>query len=132
MKIAIPSNDNNSVSAHFGRSLGFIVYNTGDHEILTEEYRENNVTGHARGEHVEHSGEHSHSHGEHNHSHSGILDLLNDCEIVIAGGMGQRLYDDFMSANKKVFITREPDARKSVKLFLENLLDNNTSGCCQH
>ncbi|MHC1775919.1 MAG: NifB/NifX family molybdenum-iron cluster-binding protein [Lentimicrobium sp.] len=132
MIIAIPSNDNISVSAHFGKSHGFIVYNTHDQEIVNEEYRENNVTGHAKGGQAEHKGEHSHSHGEHNHSHSGILDLLSDCEIVIAGGMGQRLYNDFMSANKKVFVTREPDARKAVKLFLENQLDNNKESCCRH
>ncbi len=132
MKIAIPSNDNISVSAHFGRSHGFIVFVTNDQEIVNEEYRENNVTGHAKGGHAEHEGEHSHSHGEHNHSHNGILNLLNDCEIVIAGGMGQRLYSDFMSADKKVFVTRESDARQAVNMFLKNQLDNNPDSCCRH
>jgi predicted Fe-Mo cluster-binding NifX family protein len=125
MKIAIPSNDNISVSAHFGRSRGFIVFDTTQQKILTDVYRENFVTGHMTGQHTEHSGEHS-------HSHSGILDLLQDCEIIIAGGMGQRLYSDFMSANKKIFVTRESDARQAVKLFLGNQLDNNPDSCCKH
>lgn len=132
MKIAIPSNDNISVSAHFGRSLGFIVFDTEKQEILTNEYRENNVTGHALGQHSDHMNEPNHTHGEHNHSHNGILNLLHDCEIVIAGGMGQRLYSDFMSADKKVFVTRETDAKQAVNLFLKSQLDNNPDSCCRH
>lgn len=134
MNIAVPSNDGILVSAHFGRSKGFLVFETHNQEITKEEYRPNEVTGHAHGAHHEHVHGHSHTHspGEHPHSHSGILDVLNDCEAVIAGGMGNRLYIDFQVAGKKVYITHESNAREAVLLLLQNKLDNNPETCCQH
>ena len=134
MKIAVPSNDGILLSAHFGRSKGFVVFETNEQEILKEEYRQNNVTGHALGLHHEHEHEHEHGHdhGEHSHSHTGILGVLADCEIVIAGGMGQRLYTDLQAANKKVYVTREENAREAVKLMLQDQLDSNPDICCKH
>ncbi len=132
MNIAIPSNDGLTVSAHFGRSRGFIVFKTSKQEILSEEYRENTVTGHALGQHTEHTEEHHHQNGEHTHSHTGILGVLADCEAVIAGGMGQRLFNDLTGAGKKVFVSREENARQAVKLLLTDQLDSNPDVCCQH
>lgn len=132
MKIAVPSNDGLLLSAHFGRSKGFIVFETNKQDIINEEYRPNSVTGHALGLHHEHEHGHDHNHGEHSHSHTGILGVLADCEIVIAGGMGQRLYNDLQAANKKVYVTREENAREAVKLMLQDQLDSNPDICCKH
>lgn len=131
MKTAIPVNDGVNISAHFGRSKGFIIFETGDKKIIKEEYRENSVTGHATGQHHEHG--HDHGSGEHPvHSHTGILELLADCETIIAGGMGRRLFTDMQAAGKKVYITREENARKAMILLLGNDLDSNTDMLCQH
>lgn len=134
MKIALPSNDGTTVSAHFGRSRGFIIFETDNHHILKEEYRENNVTGHAQGHHHDHDHDHHHGQGNenHTHSHAGILGVLSDCEVVIAGGMGHRLYTDLMAAGKKVYVTRENDARKAAELLLKDDLDHNPEVCCHH
>lgn len=134
MKIALPSNDGTSVSAHFGRSRGFIVFETADHQILKEEYRENNVTGHVQGHHHDHDHDHHHGQGSENHAHShaGILGVLSDCEAVIAGGMGHRLYTDLMAAGKKVYVTKENNARKAAELLLKDDLDHNPEVCCHH
>lgn len=129
MKIAVPSNDRINLSMHFGRSNGFLIFEANGREIINEEYRENTVTGHAQGLHQHH--DHG-SHGEPQHSHEGIIGAFTDCETVIAGGMGQRLYTDLLSAGKKVFITREENARQAVSLFLKDKLDNNPGGCCNH
>lgn len=133
MKIAIPSDDQVTVAPHFGRTLGFNVYTIENNEIKSSEYRSNTFTGHAQNEqNVQHVHDHSHSQGEHNHSHSKIMDSLGDCEIVIAGGMGRRLYVDFENAKKQVFVTKEKHAETAVKMFLEETLDNNKDATCQH
>jgi predicted Fe-Mo cluster-binding NifX family protein len=129
MKIAVPSNDRINLSMHFGRSNGFIIFETGGQEIINEEYRENRVTGHALGHHEDYN---QGSQGEHNHSHDGIINAFADCETVIAGGMGQRLYTDLLTAGKNVFITREENAKQAVILFLKDKLDNNPGGYCNH
>lgn len=132
MNIAVPSNDGIIVSAHFGRSKGFLVFETQNQEIINTAYRSNDVTAHASGSHHEHSHDHNHGGSEHSHSHKGILSVLEDCEAVIAGGMGNRLYVDLQAAGKKVYITRESSARQAVLLMLQNQLDNNPETCCQH
>lgn len=131
MKIAIPSNDGVRISAHFGRSKGFILFETDENRISKRRYVDNTVTGHALGHHHEH--DHSNPHeGSEGHSHSGILEALSGCEIVIAGGMGQRLYADLHAAGKKVFVTREENAENAVLLFLNAGLDHNPDVCCRH
>ncbi|MFH1119605.1 MAG: NifB/NifX family molybdenum-iron cluster-binding protein [Bacteroidota bacterium] len=131
MKIAVPSNDGINISAHFGRSKGFIIFDTDGNRISGKQYIDNTITGHAQGHH--HESDHPHgAQGDHSHSHAGILGALAGCETVIAGGMGQRLYSDLQAANKKVFVTREEDAEKAVMLFLSSELDNNPDVCCRH
>lgn len=123
MKIAIPSNDQITVSKHFGRTSGFMIFEIEDDRIVSREYKSNNFTGHAKGLHHE---------KEHNHSHVGIFNALEGCETVIAGGMGRRLYVDFEQKGMRVFVTSESDIEKALELFIKNDLDNNTDKCCDH
>jgi predicted Fe-Mo cluster-binding NifX family protein len=125
MKIAVASDDKVSICAHFGRTLGFLKFNTEGDKIIHKEYIRNDFTGHAQGHH------HAHDH-DHNqpHSHGGILTALKDCQVVISRGMGRRLYIDFQQANKEVFISNESDAQKAVELYLQgNLTDHPEKGC---
>ena len=46
--------------------------------------------------------------------------------------MGRRLYDDFEKRQINVFVTKEQNIDKAVELFLNDKLDNNTEGCCNH
>jgi predicted Fe-Mo cluster-binding NifX family protein len=131
MKIAVPSNDGVNISAHFGRSKGFIIFETIGNQISSQKYTENSVTGHATGHHNDNDHHHGDT-GNHNHSHAGILGALSACETVIAGGMGQRLYNDLVTANKNVYVTREENAEQAVMLYLKEGLDNNPDVCCRH
>ncbi|OQX97786.1 MAG: iron-molybdenum cofactor biosynthesis protein [Bacteroidetes bacterium 4572_128] len=124
MKIAVPSNDNKTVSAHFGRTKGFVFFEIENNEILKKSYKENKCTGHAKHE--------VHEHGSHEHSHVGIFQALGDCKVVIAGGMGKRLYNDFQKEKIEVFVTKEKNIDKAIELFLSKKLDNNSHICCSH
>jgi len=139
MKIAIPSDDKATLSQHFGRTLGFIIYEVANRKITGEEFRLNTFTGHATGQHHDHGHDHDHSHAGHLHqgghsfhSHEGILSALHDCEVVIAGGMGPRLYEDLTSNGKQVYITRQNDVRKAVELFLSDNLTSDKETCRHH
>ncbi|GAB4333212.1 MAG: NifB/NifX family molybdenum-iron cluster-binding protein [Bacteroidales bacterium] len=135
MKIAVPSDDRIHISGHFGRAKGFLIVQTDRDKIVSKEYVQNTFTGHARGMHHEHGDDHDHHHHHHahghgHHSHAGIFEALGDCEVVIAGGMGRRLYDEFVERNIKVFVTREKDVEEAVRLFLAEQLDHDSEGCC--
>ncbi len=130
MKIAIPSNDNISVSQHFGRSKGFTVCEIEDNKVVDRKHIANTFTHHAQGGHHEH--DHHHEHGNSAHSHEGIFKAIGDCDLVIAGGMGRRLYNDFAERNIQVYVTRETNVTKALEIFLQGNLDNNPDKCCEH
>ncbi len=131
MKIAIPSNDSTTISAHFGRTKGFVICEIDNNKVVKKEYIQNTFTGHSQGLHTDKNLKHN-SHEHQKHSHQGILDAIGDCEVVIAGGMGRRLYNDFEQNNIKVFVSQEANIDSALNLFLNNELDNNTDKCCEH
>ncbi|MBE0648218.1 MAG: iron-molybdenum cofactor biosynthesis protein [Bacteroidales bacterium] len=130
MKIAVPSNDRVTLCPHFGRTEGFLIFQTSNQQVLTTEYRPNTFTHHVMGQ-EHHHGHEEHSHEHHgNHSHNRILNALEDCEVVIAGGMGYRLQEDLIQAGKEIYITSQTEALKAVTLFLENKLVSDKDSCC--
>ena len=128
MKIAIPTDDKSTICSHFGRASGFMVYRIVDRAVVETEYRQNTFTGHAQGHHHEHN----HHGGDHQHSHAAILQALGDCEIVIAKGMGRRIYNDFEQWKILVFITKENNLNAAIDAFLKNTLDSDIEQLCKH
>lgn len=121
MKIAIASDDEKSISFHFGRTKGFVIFEVEDKDTKNQEYRPNTFTGHARG--MEGS---EHGAGK----HTAILNALSDCKVVISHGMGKGIYDDLKKAGIEVFITEETDVKKALDLYLRGeLVDNPEMGC---
>ncbi len=149
MKIAIPSTDNKSVFGHFGKAKGFTICEIEDNKVVDRKHIDNTFTGHAqeknhaKEEHHEAHGlqydgghEHHHHEGGHEHhgghSHEGIFKAIGDCDVVIAGGMGRRLYNEFLERNIKVFVTKETSIDRALEVFLSGDLDNNPDKCCNH
>lgn len=126
-KIAIPTDDKQTVAPHFGRAGGFMIYDVSNGKVLGSEYRANDFTGHARGQHHQHE---AHGAGHGGHSHKGILDNLGDCKAVISGGMGQRLFNDLAQHKIEVLITRESNLDRAVELYLSGGLDSSGKPCC--
>jgi len=126
MKIAIPSHDEINVFNHFGRTPGFIIAETKNGKIISKNYILNDFTGHAREEHLQEVKHHEHK------SHDRIFQAMNDVEVVIARGMGRRLYDDFQKKKISVFITTESFIDNALEQFLKGTLDNNPDKACDH
>ena len=124
-KIAIPSDDQETISGHFGRTKGFLIYDVDENNVSNKMYVENNFTGHAHGHH------HDHQH-DHQHSHGGILQALKDCKVIIARGMGRRLLIDFETNNKEVFVTDTSNADEAIDQYIKGVLGHNPHKTCQH
>lgn len=125
MKIAIASDDNIKLAQHFGRTKGFAIVTVEDNKVIDRTYRINDFTGHSQGLH-NHQNEHAH------HSHAAIMTALEDCEAVIAGGMGMRLREDFARAGKQVFVTELTILDEIVDLFINQNLKDNPDIQCNH
>jgi len=109
MKIAIASDDKILVSNHFGKALGFMVFNIINGKIINQEYREN-------------IGKNSGKCGSCNHSL--MIKNIQDCNIVISYGMGQGIYLDLIKNKITPLITDEDHVENALKKFLTNQLIN--------
>jgi len=123
MKIAIASDDSETIASHFGRTRGFLIFEVENNHVKNQEYRNNTFTGHARGlEGVGHSID----------RHGPILKALSDCTAVISHGMGRRIYDDLKQSDIDVIITEETEAKKALELYLSGNLTNKPELGCNH
>jgi predicted Fe-Mo cluster-binding NifX family protein len=122
MKIALATDDNGkTIASHFGRTKGFVIFIVEGSTIVSQEYRENDFTGHARG--LEHSNHHIDRHGP-------ILNALNDCNTVISNGMGRRIYEDLKSSGIQALITDEKNVKSAIDAFIKGeLKDIPERGC---
>ncbi len=92
MKIAVVTEDGRKISSHFGMAPWYRVFTVDEGQIVADEMRE-------KPHHQAHQHHHGHEHG-HEHgcgSHGEMFAPLQDCDVVIAGGLGagavQRLAD---------------------------------------
>jgi predicted Fe-Mo cluster-binding NifX family protein len=123
MKVAIASDNGITISSHFGRTLGFEIFEIENGVIVNQLFRKNDFTGHARG--MEGAGHHADHHGP-------ILEALKDCNVVIAHGMGRRIYDDLQRAGIETFIVEENDTKQAIQLYMENKLQDHPEKGCEH
>jgi predicted Fe-Mo cluster-binding NifX family protein len=123
MKIALATDDFESVTGHVGRCNGFLVIDVEDENIVNVEKRKNNFTHHKmnRGQ------DHTHAHG---HSHSSLVEGLSDCSHLICTAAGWRLQKDFENAGKEVIFTSEKNAETAAIKLSNGTLEINTEGAC--
>lgn len=119
-RIAVPSNDQQTINPHFGRTAGFLVFNY-DEGKLTSEYR--GVEESSPEEICCGGGGASH--------HELIVRSIRDCDVVIAGGMGSGMMSALYDAGIEVALSSVADARSAVDMFVHDILPASTqSGCC--
>ena len=131
MKIAVASDDGLSISTHFGRSAGFVIFVAENDEIVKSDYRQNTSGHHHEGE-CNHEQGHEQPHGQ--HSHNGFLSSLDGCDVIICRGMGRRAIVDLKANGIAVAITSEPvDVATAAKLYAQGKLpSSDESVCCKH
>lgn len=121
MKIAIASAEGKTISSHFGKTKGFVIFEVEDKQVKSQEYRPNTFTGHAMG---------LEGLGHEIDRHAPILKALSDCKVVISHGMGPRIYEDLKKVGIEVFITEQTDVQKALDLYLKGeLVDKPELGC---
>lgn len=119
MKLAIPTDDGKKVSAHFGEAKFMLVVRIAGGEILERQLRE-----------VGDDGVHDH---EHNHPHSGDqlrrhrakFDVIADCDMLIARGMGQPAYERLQEMGLDVVATDLKEVEEVLQAALQGRLVHN-------
>jgi predicted Fe-Mo cluster-binding NifX family protein len=121
LKIAVISDDEVSVSQHFGRAPYYVVLTVEDGTIVDSETRAK--AGHHTFDAEEHAklapGErHGYDAGS-QAKHRSMADTITDCEVLIAGGMGSGAYESLQSYGVRPIITDEENIRKAVRRYLD-------------
>lgn len=140
MRVAIPTDNEQTIAAHTGRCRGFAIYDIDNAEAKKVEYRANTMTHHGQGQGHGHGhgeghacGQHGHGPGQSMHSHRGLLDALDDCQMMVANGMGPRLINDLEQRGIEVFFSMERDVEKAVQALARGELQANPRGSsCSH
>lgn len=126
MRIAVPTNDGESISQHFGRSAAFLIFETENGQIKSRELKSNAQThSHAQGACDYHSADSK------SHSHAGILAALEGCELVICAGMGQRAVDAVKGCGMEIVVTSLASAEAAVSAQLAGKLTPSTESFCR-
>jgi predicted Fe-Mo cluster-binding NifX family protein len=83
-KIAVVTENGVNISSHFGMAPLYKVFTVEDDKIISEEER-------SKAYHGGHMEPHDHHHPE-SHNHNDMFAPIQDCDILICGGMGEPAY----------------------------------------
>jgi predicted Fe-Mo cluster-binding NifX family protein len=128
MKIAAVSDDQQTIGRHFGRSRYFLVFTIENGEITNRELREKAGHRHrkddAHGRHHDEHGDHHQHHddnpGETDDAHRRMTASIQDCDVLLVGGMGPRAQQAMVEAGITPCGTNMSNAEEAVRAFLSN------------
>lgn len=126
MKIAAISDDETTISQHFGRAPFYVVVTVEAGKMVSKETRDK--TGHhtfaahrppdlAPGE------RHGYDAGS-QVRHESMAETISDCQVLLAGGMGWGAYESMQSYNIKPVVTDVKSIDEAVLLYLDGKLTN--------
>jgi predicted Fe-Mo cluster-binding NifX family protein len=126
MKIAVVTDDEITISQHFGRASLYVVYEVEDGKIKGKETRPK--MGH---KHFAFKDERPHVHGErHGYDlvsidrHVSMAVAIKDSQVLIVGGMGKAAYEHMQRFNIEPIVTDVSGIEDALKLYVEGKLPN--------
>ncbi len=112
MKIAIATNDRQTIAKRTGRAKEFAVFTLKpEGEIIDVEYRENEHAKHHHDESEHHAGQghQGHGHGRHRHHelhgahrHDEVIDILKDVDVLLYKAVGKYMRKDLEEGKIKI------------------------------
>ncbi|GBE27764.1 dinitrogenase iron-molybdenum cofactor [bacterium BMS3Bbin03] len=130
MKIALVTNDGETISQHFGRSRYYKIYTVADKKVANTEMRERGTGHFAQQPQPVHDEPHTDPMGRHGYGaaagsrHGMMAAEISDCDILIAGGMGSGAYESFKAAGLEVILTDYDSIEEAVTGYIEGKIKN--------
>jgi predicted Fe-Mo cluster-binding NifX family protein len=121
MKIAVITDDGNTISQHFGRALYYLVATVENGKITARELREK--LGHAQFASEPHAADipgqpHGMDQASHNR-HLQMAEAIADCEALLCCGMGMGAYESMKARGIKPIITDIASIDEAVMAYVE-------------
>jgi predicted Fe-Mo cluster-binding NifX family protein len=126
MKIAAVSDDGITISQHFGRAPLYVVITAEDGKTVNKETRPK--AGHhtfAASQHPETAPGERHGYDAGAQArHATMAQSIDDCQVLIAGGMGWGAYESLKNRSIETIVTDVESIDEAVKLYLDGKLPN--------
>jgi predicted Fe-Mo cluster-binding NifX family protein len=124
MRIAIVTDDGETIQQHFGRATHYLVLTIEDGQVIERELRPK--LGHAQlaAEHsIEETSDQPHGFGAGaRHRHGRMMESIRDCRILIAGGMGQGARASLTELGVQPILTELRSIEQAVSSLLAGTL----------
>ncbi len=111
LKIAFPTDDGQTISSHLGQALYYAVVIVDDPQPPQIERREK----------PHHTPSEPHAAPDRN-ARQAMVGPLVDCQVLIAGGMGQPVYDEAVARGLQVVLTHEASISTALGLYRKGKL----------
>ena len=124
MKIAVITDDGKTISRHFGRAHQYLVFTVEDGRIVRQELREK-AGHHTFAPHQPTADTPAGPHGfdpASRNRHAQMLDTIQDCQAVLAGGMGLGMQQNLVEVDIRPVLTDLHDIQEAVQAFIEGRL----------
>jgi predicted Fe-Mo cluster-binding NifX family protein len=120
MKIAVVTDNEETISAHFGRATKYMVFSIEEGQVVSREIREKaSHRDFSCGHHHEREGHGRHGMGRHSRGkHQQMFENIQDCELVLTRGMGQGAYQGLKELGKQPILTEISDIETAVQAVL--------------
>jgi predicted Fe-Mo cluster-binding NifX family protein len=127
MKIAFVTDDGVTISQHFGRAAYYSVVEVSEGIVLNQEMRDK--LGHQQfadeGHHQQH-GQFSGMDPTSQQKHNRMAKAIQDCDVLICGGMGMGAYQSMQTLGITPVITHLREIEKALQAYLEGNLQDET------
>jgi predicted Fe-Mo cluster-binding NifX family protein len=123
MKIAFATDDETSISQHFGRASYYLVITVEDRKVVYRERRDK--PGHAQFAHEPHIHDHNAHGGQHGFDpasksrHARMAEVISDCQALLCGGMGAGAYDSLRAYGIQPNVTDLTTVEEALTAYLE-------------
>jgi len=127
MKIAFITEDEKTISRHFGRAPYYLVVEVEDNKIVSKERREK--LGHSN--FADEGHHHTSSQGsgmdpESHNKHDRMSQSISDCDVLICGGMGMGAYQSMQTLGITPLVTDLMDIEEALSKYLAGDLEDQT------
>jgi predicted Fe-Mo cluster-binding NifX family protein len=125
MRIAVVTDDERTISQHFGRAPYYLVVTIEDGQIVNRELREK--PGHRQFADEPHTHDHEaqaheqgHGYGARSQSrHARMAEVIDDCQAVLCGGMGAGAYENMHARGIRPVVTDITSIDEAVLAYVE-------------
>lgn len=123
MKIAVITDDERTISQHFGRAPYYLIATVVEGQVI--EWQRRDKLGHAHFSNEPHAHQPGEQHGfdpAAQDRHTRMAQAIADCDILICGGMGAGAYASMQAQSIKPIVTDITSIDAAVQAYLAGQL----------